>query len=256
MHCWAAASEALPDPQPLFDSDNDAFPVLRNDSGHASGYAEPMPSVRVFVEHEGVLRRAMKLGAGKDASLYVHPIGPTKQYDYGEERFEANVPEISFDTNKQLHSADAPHLSIKRSGEVHIRAGKGTKAGPIKLRRLSDWCGEHVATVTATRVEAMPVYNGDRSRLSSVTDRICYFEQGVESGRLAIYVNGYEPTFTTDRFAFVMTVTNRTLPRPLYVAVTPWAQEPLGDDLSVIAIGGFDPYAGEGEAPFLFLRAT
>ena len=66
----------------------------------------------------------MKLGAGADASLYVHPLAPTKRYDYGEQRFEANVAEMAFDTNKQLHSSEAPHLSIKRSGEVH-NAGAG-----------------------------------------------------------------------------------------------------------------------------------
>lgn len=215
-----------------------------------------MPSVRVFIEKDGVLRRAMRLGAGKDASLYVHPVALTKRYDYGEERFEANVAERSFNTANQLHSSSAPHLSIKRSGEVHIRAGKGIKAGPLKVRPLSDYRGEHVATLTASRAEAMPIYNGDRAKLHPVTDRICYFEPGVESGRLCVYVNGYEPKFATDRYAFFMTVANPTLPRPLYVAVTPWGQEPLGNDLSVVAIGGFTPDAGADEAPFLFLRGT
>lgn len=219
-----------------------------------------MPRVRVFVEYKGELRRAFELRTTKtDASLYLHPAAPYGVYDYGGERFPADALSHTFNPFGQLRSKHEPHVSIKQSGRVHIRTRTGPLAGPLQIPPLASLRGQHVATVTATRFDAFPMYQGDRKNLKPDYDQLVYVDPGLQSGRLCLYVNGATPTFDvpSERIAFTATVPNAALAGPLYVALAPWGQEPLGDDPAIVVLAGFDPTAADADdAPFLFLRGV
>ena len=130
----------------------------------------------------------------------------------------------------------------------------GRRRGPLFIPKLADLPGGHVATITCDTFEGFPLYSGKRDALHPDLDRLLFAEAGVESGRVAVYVNGEKPEFETpaERIAFTMTINNAKLARPIFVGVAPWGQAPLGDGQTVVAIAGFQP-DGTGDE-LLFLR--
>jgi hypothetical protein len=213
--------------------------------------------VRVFVEYEGKLRRACEISlTNRDASVYLQPAAAQGIYHFGQGAFLPGEQSVTFNYKGQFSAAQEPHVSLHQSGQVHIRTRRGPKAGPLQIAALLELRGQHVATVSADTVHGFPEYRGDRENLHADFDRIVYVEDGLESGRFAIYLNGESPTFAApqDRIAFTLTIQNAQLPRPLYLGLAPRGQLPLSDEEGVVAIAGFDP-DGRGD-DFLFLRGV
>lgn len=131
-------------------------------------------------------------------------------------------------------------------------------AGPIQLRPLKELRGEHVATITATRIESFrPYVRPADANERGEYDQLIKGDAEVPSVRLALYVNGLEPAFAADRIAFTMKIERADLEGPIYAGLSPWGQAVLGDDSAVVAITGFDALADPtSEQPFLYLRGV
>lgn len=190
----------------------------------------------------------------RDASVYIQPVAPRGVFHFGQASIPRGKPSVTFNYRGQLSSEQEPHISLHQSGQVHIRTRGGRKAGPLQIPPLSELRGQHVATVTVDTFRGFPLYRGKRAALHPEFDRIVFVEDGVQSGRLAIYLNGEQPRFraSDERIAFTLTIQNQSLPQPLFLGLAPWGQLPLGSEAGVVVIAGFDPDGGGDD--FLYLR--
>lgn len=204
-----------------------------------------IPRVRVFIEHEGALRGACSLTVtNRDASVCLQPVSLHGRYRYGLASIPPGQTEATFSVDGQLAAADDPHISLHQSGQVHIN-----------IPPLASLRGSHVATVTSN-FTGFPMYTGNRQNLDPDSDRLVYVETGVDSGTLAVYVNGSSPDFAIEarRVAFTLDDPKPALALPLYLAVAPLATAPLGSVDAVAATAGFQP---DGTCDdFLFLHGA
>ncbi len=209
--------------------------------------------VRVLVRHANEVRHAFDLTfTNTDASAYIALPESYSTYHYGKRTIPPGQQMAEFSIFGELQSTDAPHVSLHQSGQVHIRTNRGPKAGPLFIRPLVDLRGGHVATVTAATFVAFPTFDEEQAD----DDQVIEVEDGVESGRFAVYVNGESSSFAVakEHVAFTVSVSNPKVSRPVHVGVAPFAQAPLGPDESgITAIAGFQP-DGSGN-DLLFLRA-
>lgn len=216
-----------------------------------------MPRIRVLIEYEEQLRRAFSISVtNQDASIYIQPSTSGGRFDYGKATFPPGATSYTFNVKGQLAADDEPHISLHESGQVHIRTRGGPKAGPLRIPPLAELRGQHVATVGAVTFGGFPPFQGSRQDLRPDLDQVVVAES-VDSGRLALYLNGEGPTFRApkERIAFTVTIRNEKLAHPLFLGVATWSQQPLsssGEDEGVFAIAGFDP-DGHGD-DFLYLR--
>ena len=208
----------------------------------------PRP-IRVFVDHEGTLRRACTISVtNRDASIYVQPAAHSGTYHYGLATLPLSEQSVTFNFKGKLSAAQEPHISLHQFGVVHVRSRGGPNAGPVRIPPLSELRGQHVATVTAETLERFPAYRGARENLHGDLDRLITVGHEVPSGRLSIHLNGAAPTLTApdERIAFTLTINNPNLAMPLYLGVATWSQLALGTEHGTVAIAGFQP-DGTGE---------
>jgi hypothetical protein len=74
-------------------------------------------------------------------------------------------------------------------------------------------------------------------------DRVIEVPDNVESIRLAVYIAGDRPSFETPNCPVIITLRRRTIQNPLYIALKPISQPPLGVDLQagVTILAGWNP---------------
>jgi hypothetical protein len=217
-------------------------------------------SLRVLVRHEGKLRRFCKFVSTKrDGSLYVIPYAANGQYLFGGHEFGESERSTGFDMSGQLASDDPsilPHLSLHESGQVHAHCG-AEKAGPLLVPPLADWRGEHAVSVIATRFSGLAPFAGEPSGSPAKPDLVLTAADGLESGRIALFLNGEKPSFEGECLMTIKFV-RPTLDAPLYVGLEHISQDPLGDpgDEGVLVVGGWHPIEAltQAAAPFLFVR--
>lgn len=215
--------------------------------------------VRLLIRHRGELRRLCKLTFTRsDASIYLVPYAPSGRYYFGSHEFAEQQADalVHFKTQLRSDGSQLPHLSLHERGQVHVHVG-GDKAGPLHIPPLEALRGEHVASVSADRFSALAPFDKAPSSTGAEQDFVFLTEEGVESGRLALYVNGAEQRFDAD-CPVVVTLARPYLAQPLYLGVRPWAQQPLGEksENGVTVISGWDPTTArsEGRASFLYIR--
>ena len=163
----------------------------------------------------------------------------------------------AFNFSKGVESDREPKLSIHESGQVHIHAGS-TRVGPLKTLPFRDYRGQHLATVCFDRFEGLATFEGTPKTSSSEQDLVIPIDSEVESGRLALYLNGEKSLFAGQtKCWFVVTIT-RPPHLPVHLCVKALPQEPVGDlsrggGVSVLA--GWDPSLPES-APqqYLYVR--
>jgi hypothetical protein len=224
--------------------------------------SQPTPSVRsvrILIYYEERLGRLCKFGfSRKDASVYAVGYAPRGRYDFGIHGFERDQQSLTFDAKHVGEtSLEPPHLSIHESGRVHVRTSSG-KIGPLQVPRLSDWRGQHAATVNPVGFAGLAPF--DRAPKHTGADRDVVFAMATPeqaSGRLALYINGTEAKFATD-CNFQFELRRPTLNTPLYIGVALLSNEPLGTQPGVMVVGGWDPTATltPRPSPFLFVKAT
>jgi hypothetical protein len=128
-------------------------------------------------------------------------------------------------------------------------------AGPLRVPPLSDWTGEHIASVSPVRFDALAPFTLEPKH--SGTDRDFVFAASAEgSGRLAIYTNGREPSFASP-VNIHFTLVRPTLDTPLHIGVAAATNTPLGTDPGVLVIGGWNPKTAlkSGAESFLYVSA-
>jgi hypothetical protein len=123
---------------------------------------------------------------------------------------------------------------------------------------LADLRGEHVATVLVDTFDGLARFEATPKNTGTEQDFVFQVEEPLESGRIAFYVNGAEPTFGDD-CPIVLTLNRPSLPGPVHLGLRAWPQEPLGDESAktgVTVIAGWDPTTAKttAKAQFLFIR--
>lgn len=217
-----------------------------------------LEGVRILVEYQGRLLRVCKFMFWKtDFSLYLIPYASNGRYFFGARAVPEQEVEHTFDFTEQLASdARIPKLSIHDTGQVHIKTDRDL-AGPLQIPELSSLRGEHVASLSVDHFDALSGFVGHPQMSSKEVDYVIRGGDKVESGRLAVYMNGEEATFDNERCPIVFTLSRQGRPKLLHIGVAPIAQVPLGakGDRGVTVIAGWVPNTPPNEpSDFLYLR--
>src|SRR6266542_1317431 len=104
--------------------------------------------LRLHLElRDGTLRTlAQVIFSASDASLYLVPYSRNGEYYYGEHRHPAGRADVEVKFKDQVAAMARPKLSIHESGDVHIYANDSPKAGPLRVRNIKEFRGEHIAS--------------------------------------------------------------------------------------------------------------
>ncbi len=212
--------------------------------------AKDVEEVNLLINWEGNIKRLGKITFRADASLYIWIYGKTGKYFYGLEDFPPGADSHTFDFSKNCTNS-IPHLSVHLSGQTHVRdhscKKRGFLAGPVHLPHLSTFRGEHVASIVADDLQALPefgepIVNSDKRR-----DLVANVDSEVRSGRLIIFANALEPVFNCDKRPY-LTIQNsgrgdRRVGPPIHYGIVALAQHPLGDGpgKGVLMLSGWNP---------------
>ena len=203
---------------------------------------QEIKSVRLLVETtNGVIRRVGKLTFGDDASFYLVPGVASPPYYFGIERMPVEPgARHTFPIDAQHRTQQLPKLSVHESGEVHVRNPDDVSmtsaiylAKPLRMLR-----GEHVATISIDRIDALPVYRGKPNGGGRNPDRILQAHAGTEAMNIIVYVNGLERSFACGPRPEILWVgvQRPTLNQPLFVGMLAVRSEPLeGSGMTVLA---------------------
>ena len=212
--------------------------------------------VRFLVDHQGTLRKICKIKlAGGDYSFYLIPYAPNREYYYGRRTLPQQEIRDTFNFVTRSTQADLePHLSIHESGVVQIYRDNLPRVGPLYIPRLTTLRGQHVATVAPDAFESLPLFAG-KLRTGSRIDFVITAEATVDSGRLAIYINGLEPVFDGKRQVVFIRHRPQTYHDALYIGVRPISQLPLGVEVQegITVIAGWD-LQSKGITDYLYVR--
>src|SRR5262249_32923265 len=102
--------------------------------------------LRIHLEQrDGTFRTlAQVMFTTRDASLYLVPYARSGNYFYGAQSVRAGQADFEVRFREHVTALARPKLSIHESGDVHIYADESTKAGPINIRPVSEFRGEHI----------------------------------------------------------------------------------------------------------------
>ena len=200
--------------------------------------------VRFLANYQGTLRKICKLTfpAG-DHSIYVVPYAPGGEYFYGQHAFPQQETHDTFDfVEGAVRVTIEPHLSLHESGLVQVYSRGFAKAGPLYIPALTTLRGGHIATVTPDRFESLPVIEG-APRTGVRRDHVIEAEEGVESGRLAFFINSQAPIFNGIEPGVVIRQRRPTYKGTVYIGVKILAQLPIEGDgpRGTTVIAGWHP---------------
>lgn len=202
-----------------------------------------LKELRLLVNYKEVHRSLCKiLFTSKDSSVYLIPYASTRTYHYGKSVFENGELKNTFDFTIGVKENIEPKLSIHESGKVHIQSGKVT-VDPLQTVPLKDLRGQHIATISVDRFEGLPKFKNKILDTRSTAIRVLKVHPEIESGRLAIYVNGKEFAFNCGKCPIHFALTRKTLVSPLYIGIKPIGQLPIGEKArpGVTVIAGWNP---------------
>ena len=212
---------------------------------------------RILAQQGGVHRALCKVWfTRRDASVYLSPYCSTGEFFFGQSKIAERKATDTVDYRTQLSTAKPPHLSIHESGRVHARVGQET-AGPLRIPALSTLRGQHLASVVVERFDAQPVYGSALRTSGAERDLVVPVEDGVRTGRFAIYANADGRQFATE-CGIVFTVRRKSIAGTLYLGMRAIAQDPAGFDgpkHGLTMVSGWDPTGKPGrEMPYIYLR--
>lgn len=217
--------------------------------------------VRILVQYGMNVLKICKIALGqKDASLYLFPYARQGKYFCGLRSMAGGQTRDSFDFTTDIEEESVPKLSIHESGQVHIYAGK-KRVGPLKIPTLRSFRGEHIASVALDTFDALPLFPEEPRSDGPERDITLGIEPEVDSGRIAIFVNGYEARFLgTPPPPITLALQRPSGNSPLYVGLKVLGQQPLGRDevnSGTTVIAGWDPQRPVTESvEYLYVRGT
>ncbi|HEX3035209.1 MAG TPA: hypothetical protein VHT73_08755 [Thermodesulfobacteriota bacterium] len=213
--------------------------------------------IRILIDYRSGLRILCKLAFTKaDASLYLFPYAIHGTYYYGGRLLPEKQIQDTFDFTADLNARHTPKLSIHEKGQVHIIAD-GVRAGPLFIPPLVTLKGQHIATVCPDVFSILPVLQRKPKFTGAEIDHIIPVEDGIDSGRLAVYIAGDKPSFEAPNCRLVVTLKRPTIPEPLYIGIKPIGQKLIGVDVQsgVTIIAGWDPTkSSQGTNDYLYIR--
>lgn len=214
--------------------------------------------LRLLLRRGADVRRLCKLVfSNQDASIYIIPYGPSNRYAVGVGAIGAHQDSVKYDA-EGAELERVPKLSIHQSGQVHANAG-AHRVGPISIPPLEAWRGAHIATILAETFHGLSRQVTPLRRSGATWDFPIDVAAEVDSGAVAIYLNGLRPSFDAAP-VITLSVTRSTLALPLHIGIRPRSQEQLGDAENtggVIAISGWTPGQPKStQAKFLVIRGT
>jgi hypothetical protein len=235
-------------------------PLRSADYADASMNAEAVQpnKLRLHLEQrDGTLRTFAQVGfTANDASLYLVPYAKQGQYFYGEQRLPAGKTDFEVRFREQVEASARPKLSIHERGHVHIYANDSPKAGPISVRHVTEYRGEHIASVQCDHVSLLPVYTRRPKITREVADVAVGLPNDVDAGVLCVYANGERNLFQTEQLHFARH-TCCADGREVWYGFGFYARDALGsgDEGGVTVLAGFDARkAATEDQDFLFLR--
>jgi len=196
--------------------------------------------LRLLVDLGNDIRKIAKIAfSNSDASLYFFPYAPNGRYYYGGRHMDEVEFEDKVTFTEDLFSDQTPKLSIHESGQVHIKA-KGCIAGPMLISPLSDWRGQHIASVSIDHFSSLSEFRGSISDKGLEIDHVIPVDEIVKSGRLVFFLAGDRAAFEEPKCRLVVRIARPTIKNPIYIGIQPKAQETLSD----IDLGGITVLAG------------
>lgn len=218
--------------------------------------ADVRKAARVLIGHRGVNRRLCKFAFTlNDASFYVFPYAAAGRYFYGQQGLRDREETQTFSFKDQDSSDSVPKLSIHQQGSVSVEAS-GVRAGPVFISPLPTLRGQHTATIVADTFTGLPLHEQPLRTTGSEIDVVLPADPEVDSGRVALYVNGREPRFTYDCPLF-FTLNRDTLANPVHVGLGTIAQPQFEEPQAggTIVIAGWDPLSDRhAAAKLLYIR--
>lgn len=211
--------------------------------------------VRILLDRGDALCRVCKLAFGDDASLYILPTAGLATYHYGQ------VAHAKGQRDVQIHwpglpyaSKRVPKISIHESGHVHVK-GEAGKSGPLIGTPLSEYRGEHVATITADHFAALPRYPSAVRTEGEVVDLILDPQPGMASLAVMLYINAEDAVFGDD-CQITGGLMRPNLDAPLRFGLRTVSRPPLiaaaSDVGGITAIAGW--LRGASHGPFFAVR--
>jgi hypothetical protein len=214
-----------------------------------------LKEVRLLADYKGTIRRICKVTfSPADSTLYIVPFVKEDKYFYGGKSLLEIQPKLKcrFDEDSDSYPA-LPHIAIHQSGQIQVSVG-GAKAGPLFAVPLQDLRGEHVVTICVDRFDDMPLFEKKLQTSGPKIDQVVSVENGVESGRFVIYMNGEKPLFSS-KCPLKMSLIRTGSLNPLFIGIAPFAQEKLGNDEGgITVIAGWNQNREDEFEDFLYLR--
>ena len=213
--------------------------------------------LRFLVKRNNILRKICKLAfSDADASIYLFPYAARGKYYYGNKNSPDQESEYKFDFTEDIFQEKTPKLSIHERGQIHIHVND-KRAGPLFIPHLSALKGQHIASISPDSFDSLPIHSEKIRETGTEIDHVIHATDNVKNGRLAIYVNGFEPKFDTIRCEIIITLQRPSLSKPLYVGILPVEQQILGTPApkGVTVIAGWDPTKSQKNGfDFLYIR--
>jgi len=215
--------------------------------------------LRFLFKYRGHLYRSFKfISSREDASIYIVVYGCRGRYYYGLEDIPEKTTGFEFELKDLLERRRVlPKISIHESGQVHIKVGLTSLAGPLSIPALSMWRGGHLATIRFDSFEGLPEHDGIVRTKKTEKDVVLEVPEQKESARIALWVNGLQPTFD-DKCFLTRTTLMPGSDSPIYLGFSLADQKKFSmtGETGVMAVAGWDPRKMHVEPQkFLFLKA-
>lgn len=140
------------------------------------------------------------------------------------------------------------------SGRIQLSVGSA-RVGEVDVPRLSDWHGDHIATVDIDDLSALPMHTRELKRKGDTLDQPLRFAEGVEAGRFVFCLNAKQPIFAQPCF-LVFEVSDVSGDIGLYLGIA-HKDQPRHTSTGIAVLGGWNPNHREpgNEMSVLALRA-
>jgi hypothetical protein len=198
---------------------------------------------RIFVKHKNILKKLCKFAfSGRDASLYIFPYGVKGEFFYGTRFFMEEELKQTFNFKQQHRSNKVPKISIHQSGQVHVSCDRENVAGPLSIKPLSEFQGEHLATIQVVHFDELLKFSSIPKEKASEKNISISVDNALQSGKLVVYCNSKEGSFKVN-CSLTFTLKRPGLADPIYFGIDVKGQEPLAgveNQFGVVILAGFD----------------
>jgi hypothetical protein len=214
-------------------------------------------SFRILLSHNNDLYSLCKIGFQlSDASVYLFPYTINRKYYFGGRTMKDTIVSDRFTFTEGNRSENIPKLSLHESGQVHIKSNV-VLAGPIFIPPLSNWKGQHLASIFPDSIQSLPKYTTPLKKSGPTIDQVINLPDSLQNIRLALYLSGEKPEFSVPHCQAMIMLVRKTLERPLFIGLNFLAHDQFsnGEFKGVTIIAGWNPNnIRTGTMDYLYIR--